>query len=267
MARKASWPAASRTTAGGPGRSWRPGWAGAGSTRPAAFQDLPCRQVTRPGRGAARPARPRSGSAARPRRRRPRRPAARRWTRSRAGVPEPVAGAAVTAGAAGHPGQQPGRGGGGDPAAGLLAGQLAGIQAPQLAGVREVEAPAHGRPQPGSAVSAKVSARGRRAQAVAASAAAAAANDGGSRRARSAGRSGNRIQRPPGRCGRCGALLQLVAEQAAQVVEDAGLDRRAAGGRRGRPGSRPARAGRGPAGAGGPLQHHHPVLGPGPRWK
>ena len=81
-------------------------------------------------------------------------------------------------------------------------------------------------PSPARRVSAKVSARGLRAQAVAASAAAPAANDGGSRRARSAGRSGNRISGPPGRCGRCGAPLQLVAEQAAQVVEDAGLDRR-----------------------------------------
>jgi hypothetical protein len=58
--------------------------------------------------------------------------------------------------------------------------------------------------------------------------------------------------------------LQLVAEQPAQVVQDAGLDRRVqAVAAVVDPDPVHLEAGRGPAGAGRPLQHHHPVPGPG----
>src|SRR4029450_647242 len=106
-------------------------------------------------------------------------------------------------------------------------------------------------PSPARGGSARWSARARRAQALAASAAAPAANDGGSRRARAAGRGGHPIQpsspgaRAVARRARrrgtprapdpaalqvaaavAGAPLELVAEQVPQVLEDARLDRR-----------------------------------------
>ena len=140
-----------------------------------------------------------------------------------------------------------------------------GVEAPELAGVGEVEALAHGRPQPGPEGLGEGVGPG-------------PPGPGGGGVDGHPGR--ERRRQPPGQVGRAqrepdpaalqvdaavaGPALEVVAEQAAQVAEDAGVDRRV----------QPVaavvdpdpvqlEAGRGPAGPGGPLEHHHPVPGPG----
>ena len=267
MARKPSWPAAS-STAGDGGRVGHRGQgrAAARSTTPAGPPAAPP-----PARVTVAP----SGPSSTPLGRGPVAQLGRRRRRPRVGQaladgPKPSPGVQNQGPSRrappGHPGQQPARGAGRHPAAGQLAGQLVGVEAPELAGVGEVEALAHGRPEPGPddlgegvGPAAAGPRRWRRRRPTP------AANDGGSRRARSAG---PQRERDPAAlqldAAVAGPALEVVAEQAAQVAEDAGV------GRRVQPVAAVVdpdpvhlEAGRGPADPGGPLEHHDPVPGPG----